>query len=220
MVVTKDKVYLEVLSKEQKELLPKLRFLKKEGFYLAGGTALALQLRHRTSIDFDFYRQRGFDSSRLLEKFQIEMKGLSIDVEKKDTLILKFKNSGISLFKYDYPIIKPFVETKDLLLLSLEDIAAMKTVALIQRGRKRDFVDIYFLLERFDVEKILKFTQEKYGRLYNEYAALRALAYFEDAEAEETSEEKRFQLLTRIGWHKIKEGIINRINLFMRQKVL
>ena len=181
---------------------------------------MALQLGHRTSIDFDFYRQRGFLASLLLEKFQKELRNISVDVEKEDTLILESKNSGISLFKYNYPVIKSFVETEELLLLSLEDIAAMKIVSLIQRGRKRDFIDIYFLLERFGIERILKFTQEKYGRLYNEYLALRSLTYFVDADAEDVSEEKRFKLLSKISWGQIKKGIVNKVNLFMRQKVL
>jgi len=216
--MSKTEIYRDVLNREQKELLPKLRFLKKEGFCLAGGTALALQIGHRTSIDFDFYRQKGFQSGRLLEKFQKSLKGLSVDTEKEDTLILRFKNSGISLFKYDYPLVKPFIETKELLLLSLEDIAAMKVVSLIQRGKKRDFVDIYFLLGRFGLEKILQLTRAKYGRLYNEYAALRALTYFVDAES--SDEASRFKLLAGISWEKIKNDIVKEISLFMQQKIM
>ena len=60
-------MFSEVLDKKRKELLLQLGFLKKYGFYMAGGTALALQIGHRTSLDFDFYTKRKFDSRKLRE---------------------------------------------------------------------------------------------------------------------------------------------------------
>ena len=67
-----DKVNLawEILDKKRLELLPKLEFLKDEGFYLAGGTALSIQIKHRTSVDFDFYKQGEFNSDKILLEFQ------------------------------------------------------------------------------------------------------------------------------------------------------
>ncbi len=63
------KLYLDILDQKRKEMLPKMVFLRKEfGFYCAGGTALALQIRHRTSVDFDFYTRRNFDPNTLYKR--------------------------------------------------------------------------------------------------------------------------------------------------------
>ena len=69
-------MYWQVLGKKQINLLKKLKFLKNYGFYLAGGTALALQIGHRTSVDFDFYTQRKFDSRKLREEFDERFKNV------------------------------------------------------------------------------------------------------------------------------------------------
>lgn len=202
----KTNIYWEVLSKEQKELLPKLGFLKREGFYLAGGTALALQIGHRTSIDFDFYSPVLFKPESLYKKF-LENKIEAIRLQQGwGTLILKLDNVETSLFYYDYPLIKALITIpQGVSLLSIEDIAAMKLEAIIQRGIRRDFIDIYFPLKKFGLKKILKFCQKKYAKVFNIYQALLALLYFEDAEKERG--EKRYRLLQECNWDKLKTFI-------------
>ena len=91
-------MYLSVLSREQKGLLKKLGFLKKYGFYLAGGTALALQINHRTSLDFDFYTKKRFNSSELQRLFERKFKEIILLQKAEGTLIVKIDGVAVSFF--------------------------------------------------------------------------------------------------------------------------
>ncbi|MFH1902997.1 MAG: nucleotidyl transferase AbiEii/AbiGii toxin family protein [Candidatus Omnitrophota bacterium] len=204
------KLFWEVLGKEQKKLLPALRFLKKAGFYLSGGTSLALQIKHRTSVDFDFYTPSEFDSTAVYQKF-LEQKPESILLNRlaEDTLLLELNNTGVSLFTYPYPLIKSFVISDYLNLASLQDIAAMKMIAIIQRGTKRDFIDLYFLIKKMGLAEILKSSKEKY-RGFNEYLALQALTYFGDAEGE--NKKRKVKFFEDFDWEKAKKFFISEAN--------
>lgn len=211
-------LHFEVLTKEQKKLLSKLKFLKKQGFYLGGGTALALQIGHRTSIDFDFYRKTNFRPGLLYEKISKYVE----DIQRKQvafgTLILKAQNVDISLFYYDYPFVFPLIDVGDAFLLSLGDIAAMKLEAIIQRGIKRDFVDIYFLLKLFGIKKLFDLTKKKYQKAFNVYQALLGLLYFQDAEAER--QQKRYRFIQKIDWEDVKKEISRQVEKFKREELL
>lgn len=204
------KIFYEVLSKRQVEILPHLRFLKEEGFYLAGGTALALQIKHRTSLDFDFYTKKEFDSDKIYRQFQKQKpEKILLDSMAKGTLLLELNDIGVSLFTYPYPLLKPFIESDYFSLASPEDIAAMKLIAIIQRGKRRDFVDLYFLIKKIGLERILKFGKKKYPG-FNEYLALQALVYFGDAEASEKKRKIRF--FEPFSWGKAKKLFISEAN--------
>ncbi|MBU3922861.1 nucleotidyl transferase AbiEii/AbiGii toxin family protein, partial [Patescibacteria group bacterium] len=139
----------EILNQNQKKIIKKMEFLKNN-FYLAGGTALALQLGHRTSKDFDFYSKKDFDSKKLYLDFKKEFsKDISEPIYSENTLEFKIGITDISFFKYPYNLIGPFDNYKLLLLANIKDIAAMKVEAIIGRGTKRDFIDIYFLIKKF-----------------------------------------------------------------------
>lgn len=201
----KPKLYWEILDKKALTLLTKLKFLKDAGFYLAGGTALALQIGHRKSADFDFYNPSKFDSAKIYNTFQTQKpKNLLLYTFSEDTLILEINHIGISLFTYNYPILKPFVMSEYLSLASLEDIAAMKLIAIIQRGIKRDFVDLYYLAQELKLENIMYLTKRKYAG-FNRYLAYQALVYFKDAEEKQTRETK---MLKSIDWETIKEYFV------------
>ena len=178
------KIYYNILSNKQREILPSLGFLKQRQVYLAGGTALALQIGHRSSIDFDFYDSKAFKPEDVLRQFQKFIRDISVIQMNEGTLILDTEGIQVSLFHYEYQVIRPFVHAKYLFLLSLEDISAMKLIAIIQRGTKRDFIDIYYLIQRFGLEIIFFYSEEKYPGIFNPYLALQALTYFKDAENE------------------------------------
>ncbi len=199
------KVHWEVLTKEQKELLPKLKFLKEKGFYLAGGTALALQIGHRTSIDFDFYNRSEFDS----EIFFKEMSAIFPNIKQlqlaENTLKVMIGRTELSFFYYPYDLIRPKVAI-DVDLASKEDIAAMKLLAIASRGARRDFIDLYFLIQEFGIERIFDFLKEKYPHS-NAYHALVGLTYFEDADKDVRT--KRFKLLKEApSWKSMKKYFI------------
>jgi len=203
-----------VLSWNQKKILKNISFLQKYGFYLAGGTALALHFGHRTSKDLDFYTKEHFDSLKLIGEFQkVFKKDLKEPKRAEDTLWLKIKNTDLSFFRYPYSLIRPLTSYQSVDLASPEDIIAMKIEAIITRGLKRDFVDIYFAIKRYGVKGILNFFKEKYPEVFNEYNCITALTYFEDAESGEQGR-KRIYIYSGITWPKIKKFITEEIKKY------
>lgn len=202
-------MHLSIFDKKRTEFLKKLGFLEKFGFYLAGGTALALQIRHRTSLDFDFYTEKKFDVRKLREEFDSRFKKVQEIYIAEDTLGLAVNSINISFFRYPYPLIRPPERLESVSVASPEDIAAMKIIAISQRGKRRDFIDIYFLIKNFGLKKILEFTQEKYS-MFNIYVGLQGLVYFKDADKD--LEKDRFRLLKDIDWEELKEYIIKEVN--------
>ena len=174
--------YPGILNAKQTKIISQLSFLQKLGFYLAGGTALALQLGHRTSLDFDFYSPKHFSAASLFNEieqiFKNEAKKIS---QQKDTLFCNVNGVDLSFFWYQYSHITRPVTYQCITLASLEDIAAMKLVAAGHRPAKRDYIDIFYLLKKFSLEEIFSFAHKKYAN-FNSYLSQRALAYFEDLE--------------------------------------
>lgn len=210
-------VHLEILSKRQRELLPKLDFLRKTyGFYLAGGTGLALQIGHRGSVDFDFYTPRGFDPKHLFKTLKGKFPPFSLTHLAEGTLLGVVQNVRVSFFRYAYPLLKPLRRTGFLDLASLEDIAAMKVLAIAQRGTRRDFVDLYFLLKRFELEALLVLSERKYAG-FDRYMGLRALTYFKDAEVGEDRSRGRLDLLGRISWGEVKGAVVKAVENYRKQ---
>ena len=207
-------MHLSVLNSKQVSLLKKLGFLKKYGFYLAGGTALALQIDHRTSLDFDFYTEKKFDPTifqRLLER---KFKEVILLQKAEGTLSVKIDGVATSFFQYPYPLIFPPIKYQNFPpLASKEDIAAMKVIAISDRGTKRDFIDIYFLLKEFSLEEIMNFVKKKYPN-FNIYVGLRGLTYFVDAE----KRQKRKLYLTHfVSWGKIKKFLIGEVKKYKKE---
>jgi len=203
-------IFMEVLTVDQQEILPKLGFLKEQNFYLAGGTALALQIKHRTSVDFDFYTEKDFHPAGIYEQFQKQKnrKILLSAITEKNTLLLEINDVSISLFTYPYPLVQNIVKSHYFSLASLEDIAAMKMIAIIQRGTKRDFIDLYFLIRKIGLRKIFSFAREKYPG-FNEYLALQSLTYFKDAEIENNN--RNIKLLEPFNWKDAKKFFITEV---------
>lgn len=206
------KLHFEVLNKKQLRLFPQLDFLHGQKFYLAGGTALALHLGHRTSLDLDFYHQSHFDSLALSETIN-DLFGpkAKITAREKDTLFCQISGVDFSFFWYKYPLLKKPLVTKGLLLASLEDIAAMKMIAITQRPAKRDYIDIYFLLKLLTLKKMFALVGKKYPN-FNQYFALRALGYFQDLKDEQA---RRIRVFDKdFSWEKAKEKIFAEVKRY------
>jgi len=192
----------DILDEGRRELLPRLKFLKNSGFYLAGGTALALQIGHRISVDFDFYNLNKFNPTKIYQDFQAQkLAKILLGNTAENALFLETNNITISLFTYSYPLLKPLITSENLNIASLEDIATMKLIAIIQRGVKRDFIDLYFLSQIFGLEKIMNLTKKKYAG-FNKYLACQALVYFKDAQGEQAGE---VELIKPLSWEKVKK---------------
>ena len=161
--------------------------VKKYGFYLAGGTGLALHLGHRLSADFDFFAETGFTNDMLFR--ELEKSGLSPKVMHEDTDTLWVTTgTGIKLsfFSTPYPLLEKTKKFKGLPVASLEDIAAMKITATTHRSAKRDFFDLYYLLQTISPGKMASCLVIKYGvhRLEPVHIG-KSMVYFYDAESDE-----------------------------------
>jgi hypothetical protein len=181
-----------------------LALLAKAGltapFYLAGGTAAALHLGHRISVDLDFFGPEPFDSAQLaaqlsdLGKFRLERLA-------EDTLLGELRGIRISFFRYRYPLIAEPVSVLGITVASLEDLAAMKLDAISRRGTRRDFIDLYFIAQSgLALPEALQWYQRKYAGLnLNLVHLVKSLAYFADAEADPMP-----QMLVDLSWDEVK----------------
>jgi predicted nucleotidyltransferase component of viral defense system len=160
-----------------------------KGFYLAGGTVLYLKYHHRISEDFDFFTYPDVDFSILqlqkkIEKIPAKIEHLLFD---EDTLIVLINDIKFSFFSYKYPLLKPTIRLADIPLdiASDEDIACMKVVAIAQRGSKKDFYDLWFLMKRhnWSLKYVIELAKTKYQNL-SIGVILKSIIYFEDAEKE------------------------------------
>lgn len=202
-------VSLDILSRAQRSLLPKLGWLKRQGSYMAGRTGLALQLGHRTSLDFDFYSPVGFDSERVLVRMEQAVGDVKLVQAEKDTLVCRCRGVMTSLFAYPYPLLRPLVDAGEVLIASLDDIAAMKMVAIVQRGTRRDFVDCYFLMKNLGLGVMLDLTERKY-HTFDRYVALRALVYFDDADKERLAL-RNTKMREWVSWPTVKRQIVEQV---------
>ena len=197
------KLHREALGRPQRLLLPRLAPLARHhGFYLAGGTALALQLGHRRSVDFDWFREDPIDDPlRLAAGLRTPDFRFETDRVEKGTLYGRASGVRVSFLEYGYPLLRPLREVEGLRLASLEDIAAMKLAAVAQRGSKKDFVDVFALGQHFGLGDMLASYRKKYG-VADAGHVLVALAYFDDADRERTP-----MLLQRQSWPDVKATI-------------
>lgn len=211
----KQEIYLNILDRKQRKILPNLGFLRKEyRFYLGGGTALALQIGHRSSVDFDFYTPKDFDPKGLYNKLKKTLEQTTSEHMADGMLIVTADGVGISFFRYDYPLLNPLVKIAHIDLLPIEDIAAMKMISIVQRGTKRDFIDIYYILKIFSLDKLLELTSKKYN-VFNIYLGLRALTYFEDAEQDRSR--RRLKFFEELDWDKVKSHIIDIVDKYRKE---
>lgn len=193
-----------VLEPETRSLLRKLgTLLSASEFYLAGGTALAIQLGHRRSIDLDFFKREPFDPDDILEMLSIASLGpISVDSRAAHTLNLRVADVKVDLIRYAYPLLCPLVTRDEYQMLAVPDIAAMKLAAITNRGSKKDFVDLYYLLKVHEIEELIDFYRRKY-RDHDPFFVIRSLAYFDDADREPDP-----IMLKEAPWPEIKNRIL------------
>ena len=201
-----------ILNKNQLAIVKKLKLPKAPGFYLAGGTALALQIGHRTSIDFDFYSAKNFDSLALSQTIKKTFSNAKTLFTEEDTLRSEIGTTELSFFYYPYPLIEPFKEFNVINLASIVDIAAMKIAAIIQRGTRRDFIDIFFLLKIYSLKEIITFTIQKFPS-YHPMLILRSLIYLENAEKEKYPRPIKI-LDPDFSWEKAKKKIFAEVKQY------
>lgn len=209
-------IYKKILSDNQLKLIEKIKDLPRQ-YYMAGGTALALQLGHRTSLDFDFFTNEHFEIEKVLANLERNFDEIKVERTAKDTLILEIDGVSFSLFYYPYGLIRPLVDFENIKLASLEDIAAMKMIAISTRGKRRDFIDAFYLLEKFNLGEIIKMTLRKYPS-YQVMVILKGLIYFKDAEADEVS--RKIEIFdTNFSWEAVKKKITEEVGKYQAKMI-
>lgn len=157
--------------------LQALPFLKE--YYLVGGTALALQLGHRNSIDIDLFTRNDFEPASILNQLQPQFEVQSTFTA-RNTLLSFVNKVKVDFITHNYPLVLPPITEEGITYLSMQDIAAMKLNAISNSGKRlKDFIDIYFLLEHFSLNEMIGFYSTKYPN-FNPLIALRAVNYFDD----------------------------------------
>ena len=200
-------LYLETVESSTLELLKKLQRLPVlEQTRLVGGTALALQLGHRKSIDLDFFGTVDCEAEYLRESIA-GIASLTILKESPHIHIYIVDGIKVDIVNYKYPWLDDVVLEQGLRLASVSDIAAMKITAIIGRGTKKDFIDIAFLLHHFSLEEILHFYAAKYNDS-SVFMAMKSLAYFDDAEADPMPD-----MFVNQSWQQVKAHILSKIFL-------
>lgn len=183
-----------------------------QGFILAGGTAVALHLGHRLSVDFDFFTMRSFRPDRLHQMIN----GLELETtvlqEESGTLTLSADGVKVSFFQYPYA----FLETTSILhgvqVAGLTDIASMKLIAMLQRGAKRDYIDLYWILQNIPFSNIAENMVARYGASrVNPLVIGKALVFFRDADSDPDPE----YLGKHTAWAKIKKYLSEHVQQFV-----
>ncbi len=123
-------------------------------FYLAGGTALALHLGHRRSVDLDFFSAKPFSEDALIADLE-KLSQISVLSKSPRTVYLHVSSTKVSFIGYDYPLLFPLARFQDLQVADVRDIACMKLSALASRGSRRDFVDLYVVAREFGIPQLL-----------------------------------------------------------------
>lgn len=173
-----------------------------EHFYLVGGTALALQLGHRESIDLDLFTPEPFDKAELLDTLNASFDDVRVDSEGTSMLITNINAIKVDFVKMSYPILFPPILDEGVRMLDIKDIAPMKLKAVTQCGSKKDFFDIYFLLEHISMEDMLHLFMEKFKQ-HEIFHVVKSLSYF--ADAENYADPNVFD--ASVTWKKVKTAI-------------
>jgi len=204
------KKVISAKTKRVLESLDKIEIIKN--FYLAGGTALALQLGHRKSIDLDLFSEKDFSTGKL--KTVLSRVGkLKVYSEEERTLNANLNGVKISFLGYKYKMLFPLVKyDRNLKLADTRDIACMKIDAISSRGSKKDFIDLYFLLKKYSLKKILSLFDKKYQEIeYSQLHILKSLIYFQDAERDPMP-----LMLKSVNWDEVKRELRRSVKEFVK----
>jgi predicted nucleotidyltransferase component of viral defense system len=171
-------------------------------FYLAGGTALSLQLGHRLSLDLDFFSPtEDIPTIRpALEKALASFHPTLAD-SAWGNLVYLARDVRVGFYGYGYELVAPLVENDNARLASIEDIALMKLDALLARAARKDFYDLYFICQKVSLRQILNLAPKKYPSTRDfETQTVKRLTYFENAEQDIDP-----TLLQPAAWEMVRE---------------
>ena len=175
-------------------------------FYLAGGTALALQLGHRFSIDLDFFSKDDEVKEATHLEILSALRHLTPTAKERTTgnLLLEINGIAVGFFGYGYPLIGESVSAEGISLASIQDIGLMKLDALATRGSRKDFYDAYFILQQVSLEDLLERGKQKYS-FYRDFplTTLKYMVQFDNADRDVQPD-----LLIPVEWDAVKKFFV------------
>ena len=194
-------LHYETVDEGTLELLKQLQSLSiLSEMRLVGGTSLALQIGHRKSIDIDLFGNLSAEYENLID----ELKTLGEVVPLKNSKnihSLLINNIKVDIVNYEYKWLSNKITNDNIHLATIDDIAAMKLNAIIGRGSKKDFIDLFFILKDYSLATIMGFYTKKYNDV-STFLVLKSLTYFEDADIEEMP-----FMFNNITWQAVKDNI-------------
>ncbi|MDD2674201.1 MAG: nucleotidyl transferase AbiEii/AbiGii toxin family protein [Flavobacterium sp.] len=210
-------LYKETVTKEMWELLQRLmKDEKLKDYILVGGTALALRLGHRLSIDVDLFTTKDFDSLMML-KYLHGTYGANIKESRlfPNTVLTHIDDIKVDVITHNYPLLNSIEETEGVRIISNEDIGAMKLHAIHQSGnRYKDFVDMYFMLEQEPLKFYLQAYQKKYDKdpywasiglnTYDKIATFEGVDVLKEKQQNWKNIQKRLELAVKNPLYKFK----------------
>ena len=202
-------LHYETIYPNTLELLKKIQSLDmfKES-RLVGGTALALQLGHRVSIDLDFFGK--IDAP--LEDIVFELSSFASVSPISASKMMRFlivDGIKVDIVNYPYPWIDSPVVENGVTLAGIQDIAAMKLSAITNRGTKKDFIDYYYLLKTYSLKELLDLYVRKFSDAQL-FTAIKSLTYFQDAEADPMP-----RMTKNLDWENVKKSIVDTVNAYI-----
>jgi hypothetical protein len=181
-------MHKEILSENQLELLPLVKQFIRE-YYLAGGTAIALYIGHRRSIDFDLFKFNTLNPKKIVSEISTFDYPYTITRRVTEQMNVTIHDVKFTFFQYPFKIDAKCRFENYLMLPELIDLVAMKAYALGRRSKWKDYVDLFFILKNYySVEQISKRAGEIYDQLFSEKLFRAQLAYFEDIDYSEPIE--------------------------------
>lgn len=174
--------FQEVLDKNRLEILEKLKEFKNMWFILWWWTALALIFWHRESIDFDFFIPKNIDNEELFKKIIRIFDWYEVikTYEENNTIYVLVNDVKLSFFTYDYKNIWNIIETNYFNIYSIDDISAMKMWAIQNRATNKDYVDLYYIIKKIWIKKLIDNFFEKFWKIVTKSYLIKSLVYFDD----------------------------------------
>jgi len=198
-------LFYKTIEPRTLQLLKKLQSIPfLEDFILVGGTGLALQIGHRVSIDLDLFTTSNKDIS-LIPDLITELGVVEVSNQSQRILNSFIDNIKVDFVSYRYAFIEPIQILDGLKLASIQDIAAMKLAAITGRGSRKDFIDLYFLLNYYKLQEMFEFYKTKYPD-GSAFLVFKSLLYFKDAEVEPMP-----KMLSPIIWKVVKSKITTEV---------
>ena len=205
-------LHYETVEPNTLELLKVLQSISElDSLRLVGGTALSLQIGHRKSIDLDLFGKLNIDEFELLDILNKIGETRTIK-NSKNIKIYTVNGIKVDIVNYPYGWTKPVLDIAGIRLASVEDIATMKLAAITGRGTKKDFVDLFFLLKKFNFVELFDLYNKRFPD-GSEFLVLKSLAYFKDADKDEPP-----QMLINTEWSEIKQTLTEKLTTYISTK--